>query len=716
MQHTKFIVTREFVNYLELIDANSIFPFGSNLATSIVSFSVLNYQGDSNIVCRHVSISNGTQYYKLTFGFFPQCTIKVQTILKGSLDESFIGMFVNTSTSFGESGFYLSQNFSFLAVKDPLVTSFPKVLYQSQFPFKFSLNLTNLIGPFQKNLAAISFGAIGAANFSLNDFENCWLYSWTAFKVPISFSLRISISDSSFNLVGMTSENYFYQENGTMSQSSPYPFLLDSENNTTRVEFTITKQFNDDFKFYCLDRRNMKKIPSIIIFGVIYCDIESFGVREVFLVDIHVNSTIFEPNTLMVSGLELKFDKLKLSPNYFEKNQILNLQIQSHDSSNYVVPLKYRNSLTDFKLKSSLGQDILCSLNSTHSLCRKISIVDSNIYNVYLIYFKFMSEANVIFNISTPILNYESNAINANSRAQLVGKNKTFVLNFKSKTLNIDPRVDIEYFCKVLETNGYFVASKMDESRLNCSIPYMGINKLTISTWIKVNSISNNYLMISNNSVSVYYIDQKQINFNFPTSPLFYSSSEVKLTFLINTELDASLINKLRCRINTTSIYTSNIVYISSNGNNSHVFNCTYSSLPIGRVQAFIEYFENDESFSVNSNSLDLVLVSLCNFQGFNPPVSISNVTNNVKMDTNFPSEDYGAARFITKFGFESDPHHNQTLETNFTTNFDSFRFTTDFTIQNPSTFQLSIWIEIFGKELLVVSRVSYKFIGRFIF
>jgi hypothetical protein len=378
--------------------------------------------------------------------------------------------------------------------------------------------------------------------------------------------------------------------------------------------------------------------------------------------------------------------------------------------------LKYRNSLTDFKLKSSLGQDILCSLNSTHSLCRKISIVDSNIYNVYLIYFKFMSEANVIFNISTPILNYESNAINANSRAQLVGKNKTFVLNFKSKTLNIDPRVDIEYFCKVLETNGYFVASKMDESRLNCSIPYMGINKLTISTWIKVNSISNNYLMISNNSVSVYYIDQKQINFNFPTSPLFYSSSEVKLTFLINTELDASLINKLRCRINTTSIYTSNIVYISSNGNNSHVFNCTYSSLPIGRVQAFIEYFENDESFSVNSNSLDLVLVSLCNFQGFNPPVSISNVTNNVKMDTNFPSEDYGAARFITKFGFESDPHHNQTLETNFTTNFDSFRFTTDFTIQNPSTFQLSIWIEIFGKELLVVSRVSYKFIGRFIF
>jgi hypothetical protein len=718
MQHSNYTVPSLFINYSALIDANSIFPFGSNLENSLVSFSLINYRGDSNIVCRHVSNSNGTKYYKLTFSIFPQCTIKVQTISKGSLDESFIGMYVNTSTSFGgESGFYLSQNFSFLAFKDPLVTSFPNIFYESQFPFKFSLNLTKLTGPFQISLVANSNGAISNSNITFTDFDNCWLRSWKTFSAPILFYLRILIADLSFNTVGLSSKYYYFRENVTMSQTSPYPFLIDPTKNTTRVEFSITKQFDNNFNFYCLDKRNMTTISAILIYGVIYCDIASFGVNEILLVDIHVNSSVFEPNTLMVKDLELRFDQLKIFPKYFEKNQNLHLQIQSNDSANYVVPLKYQNSFTDFKLRSSSGKDVSCSLNSTHSLCYKSSLIDSNNYNVYLIHFTFMYEANVIFNISEPILNYESNGIDANSRAQLVGKNKTFVLKFNSKTLNIDPRIiKVEYFCKVSENNEYYVASKMDESQLNCSIPYIGINKLTLSTWIKVPSVSNDYLLISNNSISVYYIDQKSINFNFPTTPLFYTSSEVTLTFLINTELDSSLLNKLRCRVNTTTIYTSNIVHISSNGNKSHVFNCSYSSLPIGRIQAFVEFFENDERFSLSSNSLDIVLVSLHNFQGFNPPVSITNVTNNVNMKTNFPSKDYGNARFIAKFGFESDPYHNRTLETNFTTILDSYQFTSDFNIQNPSTYQLSIWIEVYGKELLVVSPISYKFIGNIIY
>jgi hypothetical protein len=93
--------------------------------------------------------------------------------------------------------------------------------------------------------------------------------------------------------------------------------------------------------------------------------------------------------------------------------------------------------------------------------------------------------------------------------------------------------------------------------------------------------------------------------------------------------------------------------------------------------------------------------------------VAITNVTNNVIMNSNFPSKDYGRnVKFITKFGFSGDLYNNQTKETNYTSVSNQFQFITDFFIADPASYSLSMWMESFGKQLEVLPPVSYRFIG----
>jgi hypothetical protein len=115
----------------------------------------------------------------------------------------------------------------------------------------------------------------------------------------------------------------------------------------------------------------------------------------------------------------------------------------------------------------------------------------------------------------------------------------------------------------------------------------------------------------------------------------------------------------------------------------------------------------------LTSNSLELIFTGKFVFKSFSPTVAITNVTNNVKMNSNFPSKDYGTnVKFITKFGFLSDLYYNQTKETNYTSVSNQFQFITDFFISEPTSYLLSMWMESFGKQLEVLPPVSYKFIG----
>jgi hypothetical protein len=318
-------------------------------------------------------------------------------------------------------------------------------------------------------------------------------------------------------------------------------------------------------------------------------------------------------------------------------------------------------------------------------------------------------------NISKPILSYKSNEMNVSPHATLAGRNQSFLLSFFNDTLIVDPTISsVEYYCKVEEVNRYFVAFKINERQLNCTVPYLNLTKISISAIIRVPSISDDYLRVSKNLNFVCYIKQEIVKIQ--QNPLFYVGEMTDVVSLfISTEMDSSLLDYVKCSLNISETYLSTTKF-SFNGNNSYTFNCTYSTSTPGKIRAYLEYSEGTTMFSITdleSSLIDFVFTGKFAVSSISPLVGITNVTNNVRMISNFPSRDYGIVTYISKFGFQSNPYQNQTIETNYTIVGDKFEFSTIFNILNPSTYSLSVWMMLNGKQLEILSPVLYKFIGK---
>ena len=220
----------------------------------------------------------------------------------------------------------------------------------------------------------------------------------------------------------------------------------------------------------------------------------------------------------------------------------------------------------------------------------------------------------------------------------------------------------------MIHNNEFYVAERMNDKQMNCSIPYLGLNEISITPFIRVPSISNEYLSISNNISKVFYINQTILSFKYPTKPLYYIAETTEsVSFEISTELPTSLFNYLKCNLNTNEPYESTIQLISIVQNNTYIFNCTFKKNSPGRFPAFIGYVEGNDKFSLSSNQIDFVFTGKFSFTGLTPAVGVTNVTNHLVIHSTFPSKSYGDVNFITKFGFPNDPYHNRTDQTNFT-------------------------------------------------
>jgi hypothetical protein len=482
----------------------------------------------------------------------------------------------------------------------------------------------------------------------------------------------LMIQDSGSTISFSTPISY-YSENITMNPYSPFPFILDPFKNKTTIVFDGIKNIGTLFDIYCLDKRNMKKIQATIVAGNILCDIESGSKDEKFFVEFYVNSSIPELNTLISeTDLKLRFDELKVSPSYIKKSQIGTFEILSNDSSKYIVPQRYRSSLIIFKLVTITSpQTYGCSLSANKTSCTNgRPMIDVESFNIYLVYFKFSQDTNDFMNISIPILVYKSNSIDSTPHDILFGQPKNVLVQFSDDSFNVDTRIhNVEYYCHVKENNLKYVATRLNNNQLNCTIPSFSFGQISLSAYIRVASVSSDYLLVSKNESIIYYIKQKSINFTNSVKPLFYTEQFTEImSFSMNTEIHPLLLNKVKCSLNTSDIYSQVTTYVSFNGNNSHIFNCSFSISTPGRVDAYLEFVEGNKKFSMTSNSLKLIFTGKFVFLSFSPTVAITNVTNNVKMNSNFPSKDYGTnVKFITKFGFSGDLYNNQTKETNYT-------------------------------------------------
>jgi hypothetical protein len=238
------------IEFLEPVTIQRMFPFACNqtlmnqdVTITLVTSTTVDF---TNIYCKHFTNSDGILFYKASnlSSTTVSCRIKVPGITKINMDESLIGLWVNSSTFVGgESGFYISKtNVSHVVIREPLQSSLPMVIFSSQMPIMFSMNMTPLSSKFTH------FVEVTPA--LCTNFSNCIFSNYNPPSIPIVGKISMSIEDGFVNIPFYTSVRY-YSENITMNSYSPFPFILDPFKNKTTIVFDGIKNIGTLFDIYC---------------------------------------------------------------------------------------------------------------------------------------------------------------------------------------------------------------------------------------------------------------------------------------------------------------------------------------------------------------------------------------------------------------------------------------------------------------------------------
>eukprot|EP01080_Neovahlkampfia_damariscottae_P000770 gene770-9020_t len=690
-------------------------PFVSNQIqnSTAISFSATGFPSDfSKVLCRHVSKSYGTLYYNATsITGRAFCLMKNPLFVLQNLDFSEIGFWINSSTSFGgEDGFYLSKNLTHLIIQDPIQTNISDVVFGSDLPFRFDLNVSRNLPSLPFDFSLILNFVGGSTILNCHSPFGCSVNSINTAKVPSPFSIRLVIDNGGVK-ENFDSKPYYFSTKIPIQKESPYPFILNPFTSSTIVKFVVLEdeiEFNENFNYYCLDSRNSKKIKAIQKNQQqITCEIESRHIDETFSIGIYVNTTIPGLNTLISDEMILRYDDLKLEPKYFDRNIIPTFQIYANDSSKYVIPSNY-SALPNYKLTTGS-----CIVNSTDTICTLGGIVEDVLnFSIFLKYFAVYQENNLLIDINKPVLTYKSNKMDISPHATLIGNNKTIIMTFKENTLSAKNISDIEYYCEIKENGMKYRALKMSSKQLNCSIPYLGMNEISLNGLIRVPSVSNDFITISSNSSKIYYIEQKELILNATNDRFHYSQQLIDLWFNLTTHVDSSLLQYVTCKlqrpvITSFFLYQKEIYSISQN----QMSHCRFLAHISGRQQIFLQFVDGEEEFSMTTNSIDLVFVFKDSITKVTPTVGFSNITTPMEIETSVTALDYGNFSVVTKFGFDSDPYYNQTNSTDHIVNGNVLKFNTSFFIEKQSSFKVSIFMICFGRELEITQPISYKFI-----
>eukprot|EP01080_Neovahlkampfia_damariscottae_P007654 gene7654-11974_t len=724
-------ITSNFQKFyvFETVETGQLYPFANNqsVTSQEISITTQNLPVEfSKVYCRHVTNSDGVLYSKATrmSSTVATCTMKLPSITQLNSDDSLIGLWVNTSTSLGgDNSFYLSnKNLSHVVIKEPMSTNMSSVIPFNQ-TVPFSLNMTKIFGLSNYSIAMIGVSEFGSLDLNCDDILDCAVDTRPAARLPETAHIRLEIIDGTKKISFVTADFYILGK-VTMYKVSPFPFVLDPLVNMMTVSMISKPRFNIHLDYYCLDSRSSTKIPvkkdvkNLLVLSIT-CDIQSNFIDEEFTISVHVNTSIPGLSDEAVSTLlPLSFNQLKISPSYIEKSQPRNFEILRNDSSKFVISPHYQDLNTDYSLKElSTTNRYDCVLGTMTTVCSQ-STVNVPALDVYLSYFLFQKSVPLtvnfldLMNISKPLLVYKSIDMDISPHATVVGKNIDITMTFAENTLRVDPRIsNIEYYCNIQENgNLKYSATRINNNQMNCSIPYAGFNQTTITGYIRVPQISNDYLLISNNTATLFYIQPGLLDIDTSAIRFHYTSVSTNfMNFSATTIMDLSLISNVKLSLNTSDSYTNeqkNTLSISGSVDSEAKF--TYGTS--GRVNVFLEYVEGNERFSITTNQIEFVLVTKSTFTGFSPSVATTNVTNNVNMFSGFLAKDYGNVTFTTKYG-ESDPLTLQTAQTNFSVDGNNFKFTTDMYSATVITYLLSIQMTTYGHTLEILPSVPYKFI-----
>eukprot|EP01080_Neovahlkampfia_damariscottae_P008579 gene8579-404_t len=635
---------------------------------------------DNGLYCQY-SHNGITKYSKASFFNSHtkeiECFVEFENLTQNTELISF-DLYMNVSTENQNLNFILtSTNLTFVFFKEPVHFQIPATMTSAHFDTDFKLNFTN---PMKIKNQRVSFDAFtiklkpeipqNPSSFLNCNFAEltptCKFQNLTFSHTPMKLDYEMEVISSHFpvNNVKFRINSNIFKQNVTFNTEFPYVGdAIQHQTNPLTIEFNISKKLHPNYQFYCLIDYERIPITRTASEEVFLCSFKSKGVEEDVKISLGIDSTIDGLFGIISNEKSIiQMVLLKFVPEFSTYSEVNSLVIKKNDSMPFLVPEKYRS--ISHQIQSETGEVFGCmnkKFGNGSLSCSKGNIpmillgIDITLKRFKLQY-KISSIHVDLVSIRQKLILHSNHQITSLSPlAALRGNNLNVTLEFDGTALEDNIGIPIDFYCEYNQIGS--LASKIDSKSMKCPVRFIhhDLSNIKFKSYFRVPSmaVDKEIFMTLTDSNTFYYLNSSKIVFTNTNQTLFYLTTEIANYFVnITTLIPPHLLDKFQTKLSDASDFSDSNSYISSNAN-THQFKSSTTTLFGGKKELSLWYRENEYSFQISSNSLEVVYAVPALITGLSPSAIIVNRTTTLTISTGFQTNlDYGSGiNFTCKYG-----------------------------------------------------------------
>eukprot|EP01080_Neovahlkampfia_damariscottae_P003049 gene3049-5221_t len=674
------------------------------------------------------------------------CTLDIPSQFSAvNSDYLLMGLMVNASSMKNKHKFYISNSVIHFVLKFPMPISQPILMDPIELNSTFLFNSTGRIisenagltfSPFlvAKQHDALKYIPIQVFFNQTNSGFGFKPIEYDPPYLPMEYFMQFNYiwGGKGFNY---TSDSRFLSEK--LTTVSEISFVNNPTPEATKIKFSFSKSLNPLFTFYFLDDRDgtIQYVNCSEPSTEVYANFNSS--EEVhFGVSFKVQTNISQMVNIVPVKSELSFAALKLSPSFFSMDSSPNFIIKHNNSKSFIFPEKYRNHpyIISMMLQHPTAENFIssanCTINSIESTCGNYSIPPSfegiKLYKPQFYLTDSNTKNTFLMNSTSSILAYQKGSVI--DFAPLASLNRSYFIKmeFDNNILKHDTNLNSlskEYYCRVNGSNieSQAVVDATKPNIIGCGIEYFGIDEIIVDMYLRVPDISNDSVLLNKRPITGYFANQGNISFTHTNQiQFFYSSRNTDPIYVtLNTSIPYSILNKVKCHANISNLvdnspgYSSITEVVENNNNQSYVFKCVFNvhSTRPGLSEIGLQFTDVRIPFMYSANSLFITFAENTTISAKEPVASIFNATISLKLTTSFENVNYGDVKYYCIFGPENgDVNQNKT-----SANLTNSIFTCDLYSENIVTFLISVSMEVFGTQRVIVREPEqFRFMDEF--
>jgi hypothetical protein len=613
-----------------------------------------------------------------------QCSMEFNQLALNSELIQF-NLYMNVSTEDNNLNFILSSNaLTYVILKEPIEINFPRTI-TNNFNQYFNLNFSNPQNISNTKLSYDSYkvklipeySVSNSPRFIVCNFQNitpqCIIQNLVLTHSPMRLDYQLQVSSPHFaDVVNFTMSSNIFRENITFLTELPFVGeALNVDTNLT-IKFKINKKLHPSYSFYC-------KIFSIQVpvvrdsnEDVFSCYFKPRGYEEVVDISLHLNSSI-EGLGGIISNQDssIQMVTLKFVPEFSRFSENLTLTVRKNNSIPFIVPPKYGNY--SYQIISANSQVFNCSISGGSLNCQKTNISLEQSVDIHLLNFKIQYKTlesnsfNDFVDIRQGLILHENHEVSEIfPLAALIGNNMNLTLKFDESAMKNNFIQRIEFYCQYNQNRSLSV--KLDDKTLNCPVKYSDhkSNTIQMKTYFKVPELSGDkeiFITLADSLTKFHYLNSTNIQFSsLKQTRFFYTSTEVNFNVNITTFIPSNLFRFIVTKLSDASGFSPTNNYFGSVGDN-HQFNSNTSTQFGGKKQLTLWFKQNDYSFQLSNNSLEVIFAVPSYINGLSPLAAIVNRTTTMIISTTFDASlDYGTVEYRCKYGANPSDYESSTI------------------------------------------------------